>query len=136
MKCFFCEPEARTTQTLANESWVARPDGFPVSPGHTILILKRHQSSLFDITSEESTALHALLVETRAVLDERYHPDGYNIGVNDGIAAGQSIAHLHVHLIPRYIGDVPNPRGGVRNVLPGGDYTDAAQQSGVGEYLA
>lgn len=93
-------------------------DGFPVSPGHTLIIPKRHVSSFFEITESERADLLSLLTAARNDLEREYHPAGYNIGINDGPAAGQTVAHLHIHLIPRYEGDRPDPRGGVRWVLP------------------
>lgn len=82
------------------------------------------------------SALHELILKTQKIIEEKFHPDGYNIGINVGAAAGQSIPHLHVHIIPRYAGDVPNPRGSVRNVIPGaGDYTEKAKEEAKGGYL-
>jgi len=101
-----------------SELVVAFPDGYPVSPGHTLVIPKRHVGSLTDLTPEEAKALWALLSVARARLDEELRPDGYNLGVNDGRAAGQTVMHLHVHLIPRFDGDRADPRGGVRWVIP------------------
>ena len=80
---------------------------------------RRHVASFFDLTEEERADLFRVADEVRRIVDQRYHPDGYNLGVNVGKAAGQSIFHVHLHLIPRYAGDVPNPRGGVRGVIPG-----------------
>ena len=93
-------------------------DGFPVSPGHALIIPRRHVASFFDLTQEERQDMFNMVDEVKRILDDRFHPDGYNIGVNIGEAAGQSIFHVHLHLIPRYSGDVPNPRGGVRGVIP------------------
>lgn len=94
------------------------PDAFPVSEGHALIIPKRHIVSLFDATPEEITALHILMSRVREHLCSVYHPDGFNIGINDGEAAGQTVMHLHIHLIPRYRGDVADPRGGVRWINP------------------
>ena len=93
-------------------------DGFPVSPGHALIIPRRHVASFFDLTKEEQQDMLNLADEVKRIVDDRFHPDGYNIGINVGDAAGQSIFHVHLHLIPRYAGDVPNPRGGVRGVIP------------------
>lgn len=93
-------------------------DGYPVSKGHTLIIPKRHVASFFDLTHEEHLAILNALNTQKSRLDELYHPDGYNIGVNDLLAAGQTIEHVHVHLIPRYIGDMIDPKGGVRGVIP------------------
>jgi len=94
-------------------------DAYPVTPGHTLIIPRRHVGSFFDLTPEERTDLLALLDEARAGLAHSHQPQGYNIGINDGPAAGQTVPHLHIHLIPRYAGDAEDPRGGVRWVMPG-----------------
>ena len=93
-------------------------DGYPVSPGHTLVIPKRHIGSWFEITPEEQSAMLDLLGKAKAVLEEEFKPDGYNIGINDGPTAGQTVPHLHIHLIPRYKGDLEDPRGGVRWIIP------------------
>ena len=87
-------------------------------PGHLLVIPYRHIPGLFDATDEEQAALLALVREAKTRLDEQFHPDGYNVGVNVGTAAGQTVMHLHVHVIPRYAGDVADPRGGVRGAIP------------------
>jgi diadenosine tetraphosphate (Ap4A) HIT family hydrolase len=97
---------------------VAVRDSFPVSPGHTLVIPRRHIGSFFELWAEERAAMLALLDSAKAGVEAEFHPDGYNIGINDGSAAGQTVPHLHIHLIPRYAGDTPDPRGGVRWVLP------------------
>jgi diadenosine tetraphosphate (Ap4A) HIT family hydrolase len=115
--CPFCRlPDERVLRdcNLA----VAIRDAYPVSPGHTLIIPKRHVGSFFDLTSAEREEMFRLLDLAKMALDEDLHPDGYNIGINDGLAAGQTVPHLHVHLIPRYEGDREDPRGGVRWVLP------------------
>ena len=114
-KCIFCNQEEII---LDNELAWARYDKYPVSPGHLLIITKRHVADFFDTTIEERRALNSLLEECKKMLDREYSPDGYNIGVNCGTAAGQTIMHLHIHLIPRYHGDMDNPRGGVRGVIP------------------
>jgi len=93
-------------------------DGFPVSPGHTLIIPRRHVASFFDLTDEEVADMLALARQVQTILDNRFHPDGYNLGVNIGLAAGQTVFHVHMHLIPRYAGDVSDPKGGVRGVIP------------------
>jgi len=93
-------------------------DGFPVSMGHTLIIPKRHVGSFFEITAEERIALFSLLDEAKALCDKEYTPASYNIGINDGPAAGQTVPHLHIHLIPRYEEQGVDPRGGVRWVVP------------------
>ncbi len=111
--CIFCiAPE---TQILAeNQLALAFLDKFPSNEGHTLIIPKRHVANLFDVTKEEMDAIRELLYKSRRELEKRFSPDGYNIGINVGEAAGQTVFHLHVHLIPRYWGDVPDPRGGIR----------------------
>jgi diadenosine tetraphosphate (Ap4A) HIT family hydrolase len=83
-----------------------------------LVIPKRHTGSFFDLSEKERGELLSLLDRAKLVLDEEFHPQGYNIGINDGAAAGQTVPHLHVHLIPRFDGDLPDPRGGVRWVIP------------------
>lgn len=98
---------------------MAIADNFPVSDGHTLIIPRRHVATLFEATDEERLALFALVDEVKLNLDVSHAPDGYNIGINSGEAAGQTIDHLHIHVIPRYSGDVADPVGGVRGVVPG-----------------
>jgi len=93
-------------------------DAYPVSPGHTLVIPRRHIGSFFELRPDEHKALLALLDQAQAELQHSHQPQGYNIGINDGPAAGQTVSHLHIHLIPRYSGDLPDPRGGVRWVIP------------------
>ena len=93
-------------------------DGYPVSPGHTLVIPKRHIGTWFEITQAEQQALLNLLAKAKVVLETEFKPDGYNIGINDGPTAGQTVPHLHMHLIPRYKGDQEDPRGGVRWIIP------------------
>jgi diadenosine tetraphosphate (Ap4A) HIT family hydrolase len=93
-------------------------DGYAVSPGHALIVPRRHVADWFDASQEEQAALMRGLDIARAAVLERYQPDGFNVGINIGAAAGQTVFHLHVHLIPRYAGDVPDPRGGVRYVIP------------------
>lgn len=102
----------------ANELAFAIRDGFPVSPGHTLVVTRRLVATWFDATPEEQSAVMTLVSEVKRRLDGSHHPDGYNVGFNAGEAAGQTVPHLHVHVIPRYRGDRPDPRGGVRWVLP------------------
>ncbi len=94
-------------------------DLYPVSPGHSLIIPRRHVGSLFEVTAEERVAIFDLLEIAKAAVDQEFHPDGYNIGINDGPTAGQTVPHLHIHLIPRYAGDQVDPRGGVRWIFPG-----------------
>ncbi len=115
--CPFCQPDP-SKHIFSNDLAIAIGDGFPVSPGHTLIIPKRHFASLFDASEEERAALWELLERARQYLLTQHHPDGFNIGINDGIAAGQTVMHLHIHLIPRYSGDTADPRGGIRWVMP------------------
>ncbi|HAE22069.1 MAG TPA: HIT family protein [Spirochaetaceae bacterium] len=101
-------------------------DSHPVSPGHALLIPKRHMPTLFDATVEERAELLSAIDEARKAIEATRAPDGYNVGINIGEAAGQTVFHLHLHVIPRYAGDVPNPRGGVRKVLRGRPERNAA----------
>jgi diadenosine tetraphosphate (Ap4A) HIT family hydrolase len=101
-----------------NDLAVAFKDGFPVNPGHTLIVPRRHVERFFELTAEEQAALWRLLPELKQRLDARHAPAGYNVGLNVGEAAGQTVGHAHVHLIPRYAGDVEDPRGGVRWVVP------------------
>src|SRR5438045_3305319 len=94
------------------------PDRSPVSQGHTLIITRRVVGDWFSATAEEQAAVFALIEEVKASLDAEFHPDGYNVGFNAGSAAGQTVMHLHVHVIPRYRGDMDDPRGGVRHVVP------------------
>ena len=117
--CPFCEITKHDGKRIIKENdlaFVVR-DGFPISEGHTLIIPKRHVASFFEIANEERQALMELLEQAQKVLDQEFKPDAYNIGINDGIEAGQTVPHLHVHLIPRYDGDVKDPRGGVRWVI-------------------
>lgn len=102
----------------SNDLAFAILDGYPVNPGHVLVIPKRLVSTWWEASREEQVAILDLLDLVKRQLDERHRPDGYNIGVNAGEAAGQTVFHLHVHLIPRYRGDMEDPRGGVRHVIP------------------
>ena len=115
--CPFCSlPRDRALDE--RETAFAIRDAFPVSPGHTLIIPRRHVGSFFEVTDAERADLMSLLAAARDELDREFRPAGYNIGINDGVAAGQTVTHLHIHLIPRYEGDRDDPRGGVRWVLP------------------
>lgn len=103
---------------LRRDAALAVRDAHPVSPGHTLILPQRHVASFFDTSPAERADLLALLDEARRQIQAEFGPSGYNVGINDGAAAGQTIAHLHIHLIPRYPGDRPDPRGGVRWVIP------------------
>ena len=115
--CPFCSlPSERIIDR--NEHGLVVRDGFPISPGHTLIIPKRHTGSFFDLTETERLDLLLLLDKAKLNLENEFKPDGYNIGINDGPAAGQTVPHLHIHLIPRYAGDRADPRGGVRWIIP------------------
>lgn len=115
--CPFCWlPTERILK--ANAQAVAVADAFPVSAGHTLVVLRRHVTSFFELTEDEVKAVYELLRQMKDQLDENLRPGGYNIGVNVGTVAGQTVEHVHFHLIPRYSGDVADPVGGVRNVIP------------------
>jgi diadenosine tetraphosphate (Ap4A) HIT family hydrolase len=116
--CIFCRPVGASDLLAGNELAVAFPAGFPVSPGHALVVPRRHEPDFFALTGEEQAAVIALVNPVRAALDREFGPDAYNLGVNAGKAAGQTILHTHLHVIPRYAGDVAEPRGGVRWVLP------------------
>jgi diadenosine tetraphosphate (Ap4A) HIT family hydrolase len=115
--CPFCAlPPERVL--LRNDSAIAFRDAYPVGPGHTLVIPQRHVASLFDTTPDERAAMFELLEAAKQQLAMELGPAGYNIGINDGAVAGQTVGHLHIHLIPRYPGDRPDPRGGIRWVIP------------------
>jgi diadenosine tetraphosphate (Ap4A) HIT family hydrolase len=117
MTCPFCSLPAERIVAANDHAFVIR-DGFPVSPGHTLIIPRRHVASFFDVTWQEREAMLALVAKSRDQLQQEFSPDGFNLGINDGVAAGQTVMHVHMHLIPRYAGDREDPRGGVRWVLP------------------
>ncbi|MBN1571584.1 MAG: HIT family protein [Deltaproteobacteria bacterium] len=115
--CVFCEmPEDK--KILREELIFACLDKYPVAPGHTLIVTKRHVANWFEASKEERRAIDNAILALKEMLDREHRPDGYNIGVNIGRASGQTIDHLHVHLIPRYKGDVYDPWGGVRGVIP------------------
>ena len=116
-ECFFCNCINNKDYLLENNYAIARFDDFPVNNGHLEVIPKRHIKDWWETTKEERIAIFELIDEAKKIIDEKYAPDGYNIGMNLGEYAGQSIMHLHVHLIPRYKGDVESPRGGIRGVI-------------------
>lgn len=118
-ECIFCEKFIMHKKAfLENDLALAYFDEFPVNKGHVIIITKRHAETYFDITEKEQIAMFSLIKTAKLYIDKKYEPTGYNIGFNCGIDAGQSVMHVHLHLIPRYKGDVVNPRGGIRAVIP------------------
>jgi diadenosine tetraphosphate (Ap4A) HIT family hydrolase len=115
MNCELCGTE---TTLFGDENAFVRYDNNSLSKGHVLIIPRRHVSDFFEMTWAEKTSILALLDKAKAEISKEHSPDGYNIGINVGKAAGQSRMHVHVHLIPRYIGDVADPSGGIRCVLP------------------
>ncbi len=115
--CPFCTLD-HTRIIASNNYALAIMDGFPISSGHALIIPKRHIASLFEAIRDEREALLDLLEQVKFEMKEKHNPDGFNIGINDGLTAGQTVMHLHIHLIPRYVGDQPDPRGGVRWIFP------------------
>lgn len=119
MPCVFCDRIARAELLISNDLAVAFHDGFPLNPGHTLIVPRRHEPDFLALTVEEQQAIWALVAPARQLIEANGHrPDGYNIGFNVGSAAGQTIDHAHLHVIPRHRGDVNDPRGGVRWVVP------------------
>jgi diadenosine tetraphosphate (Ap4A) HIT family hydrolase len=115
--CPFCPIKDR--EILAEHPLAAAiTDSFPLTQGHTLIVPRRHVPSFFELTTNERLAMLGLLDQAKATLDTKYSPSGFNIGVNDGAAAGQTVMHVHIHLIPRYKGDADDPRGGVRWIFP------------------
>jgi len=114
LDCELCEPAAVLAE---NGLAYARLDGKSLAPGHVIVVPRRHVADFFDMTAAEQAAVLELLSAVQRLVEAKHSPDGYNIGVNVGKAAGQSRMHVHVHLIPRYKGDVADPAGGIRCVL-------------------
>lgn len=118
--CLFCLKHSadKNVILLQNDTFFARYDNFPANPGHVEIVPKRHVESYFELNALEIREAYALICQAKNELDEQYHPDGYTIGVNEGRAAGRSVDHLHIHLIPRHFGDVEDPRGGIRQAVP------------------
>lgn len=114
-ECPFC---ARVAEQSPSTDVADFPDAFPVSAGHTLVVPCVHEADLFALDPEVQTSVWMRVADVRERLRGTYSPDGFNIGVNAGAAAGQTVAHAHVHVIPRYSGDVPDPRGGIRWVIP------------------
>ena len=114
--CVFCN---KKFDIIYEDDFVfAMYDKYPVSKGHILIIPKEHVPTYFDASIEIRKAIDKALFHLKEVLSKEYKPDGFNIGINNGRVAGQTIFHLHVHLIPRYLGDVSDPTGGVRGVIP------------------
>jgi diadenosine tetraphosphate (Ap4A) HIT family hydrolase len=115
--CIFCTVPAER-HIASNEHGFVIRDAYPISPGHTLIIAKRHVGGFFELASEERAALLLLLEQSKVAIEREMTPAGYNIGINEGVAGGQTVPHLHIHLVPRYAGDQPDPRGGVRWIFP------------------
>jgi diadenosine tetraphosphate (Ap4A) HIT family hydrolase len=117
MACPFCTlPQSQIL--LENNHAQAFYDKYPVQKGHLLIIPKRHVSTYFEATQQEIAAIHELIHKGKELIDQHHQPDGYNIGVNVGEFGGQTVMHLHFHLIPRYRGDIDDPRGGIRKAIP------------------
>jgi diadenosine tetraphosphate (Ap4A) HIT family hydrolase len=116
-ECPFCNL-ADDRIWLQTDSAIALLDTFPVSPGHTLIIPGDHIGTLMDLPESDLNEIWGFVAHVRNILIDKYKPDGFNIGINEGVAAGATIAHAHIHLIPRFNGDVPDPRGGIRWVVP------------------
>jgi len=132
IRCPFCDPPAERL-VCEGPDYRVLWDGYPVAEGHALVVTRRHVAGWFEASPSERAGLLAGVERAREAIETTYRPDGYNIGVNVGEAAGQTVFHLHVHVIPRYRGDVPRPRGGVRHVIPGrGDYGEGlADEAGL-----
>ena len=114
--CIFCNPKREILAENAHA--LAFFDSYPVSRGHALIVPRRHALTIFELSEAEYAHCFRLVFPLRQLLLARFAPDGFNVGANCGQAAGQSVWHAHIHVIPRYQGDVPNPRGGVRGVIP------------------
>lgn len=117
MTCPFCQIK-ESQIVVENAIALAIRDAFPVSKGHTLVVPKQHVGTIFELPDRDQEQLWQLVAQVRKVLIHEQSPAGFNVGVNDGNAAGQTVAHAHIHVIPRQEGDVPDPRGGVRWVIP------------------
>jgi diadenosine tetraphosphate (Ap4A) HIT family hydrolase len=116
IKCLFCDFFTQKKNILFESNYFFTiKDEHPVNKGHTLIIPKRHQTDIFALNTEEWNDLRVVINKIKDLIDKEFAPDGYNLGVNCGEYAGQSVFHLHVHVIPRYKGDVEKPRGGIRN---------------------
>lgn len=116
--CPFCNPETERELIVESATAYAMFDKFPVSKGHALIIPKKHCADYFDLTFREQSACIFMLNKVKEILAKQFNPDGFNVGININETAGQTVNHVHIHLIPRYKGDVENPRGGVRGVIP------------------
>lgn len=119
--CPFCS-STDAEVVLRNALWYARWDRYPITQGHLLIVPFRHEPSFLSLSGDEQTAALELPAKARLKLDSQFHPDGYNVGINIGEAAAQTVAHAHMHVIPRYNGDAPDPSGGIRWVIPSARY--------------
>lgn len=120
--CPFCLKEIIKRIIFSNQDAFAIYDQYPVSNGHILIIPKRHCDNYFSLTTQEQQACWNLVSEMQEKISKEFHPDGFNLGINIGKAAGQTVEHVHIHLIPRFSGDMKNPRGGVRHCVEGKGY--------------
>ncbi len=135
-QCIFCDTSSREL-VWQSELVIAFRDGFPVSRGHTLVIPRRHVATYFEATAQEQAEIWRAVSELRQTLAIDLGPDGFNVGFNAGEAAGQTIMHLHVHIIPRFLGDMPDPRGGVRHVIPSkGNYLATSAFESLPRFVA
>jgi diadenosine tetraphosphate (Ap4A) HIT family hydrolase len=116
--CPFCNPDSNRELIVESATAYAIFDKFPVNIGHALIIPKKHCADYFNLTFKEQSACWFILNKVKTILEKRFNPDGFNVGINIGIKAGQTVNHVHIHLIPRYEGDVEDPRGGIRSVIP------------------
>ncbi|MBM7770398.1 diadenosine tetraphosphate (Ap4A) HIT family hydrolase [Actinokineospora baliensis] len=126
--CIFCRVRDGSMNRLVDETsnFYARLDNFPAARGHVEIVPKRHIVSFFELSPQEASEAYDLMRRIQAKWDAELNPDGYTIGVNEGRAAGRTIDHLHIHMIPRYNGDVTDPRGGIRQIFPNCDPSEWA----------
>lgn len=118
LNCLFCNPDSERQLIVESATAYAIFDKFPVTNGHALIIPKKHCADYFELTFKEQSACWFMLNKVKQLVNKKFNPDGFNIGVNVSASAGQTVSHVHIHLIPRYKGDVENPDGGIRNVIP------------------
>ncbi len=116
--CPFCNPDPEKELIVESATAYSIYDSFPVSDGHSLIIPKKHCEDYFDLSFKEQSACWFMLNTVKQILIKKFNPDGFNIGINVNEAAGQTVPHVHIHIIPRYSGDVKDPQGGVRGVIP------------------
>jgi diadenosine tetraphosphate (Ap4A) HIT family hydrolase len=117
-ECPFCNLDSQRELILESQYTYSVYDKFPVSKGHALILPKRHCADYFELTLEEQSACWSMVNTVKQILMQKFNPDGFNVGINVNKEAGQTIPHVHIHLIPRYKGDVKDPEGGVRGVIP------------------